>query len=49
MGPREVHNFAIQEQLGIPIKLVGIGERIEDLVPFDIDSFVEAIRNKAIE
>ena len=35
--------FAIQEQLGIPIKLVGIGERIEDLVPFDIDSFVDAL------
>ena len=35
--------FAIQEQLGIPIKLVGIGEGIEDLVPFDVGSFVDAL------
>ncbi len=35
--------FAIQEQLGIPIKLVGIGEGIEDLVPFDPSSFVDAL------
>tara|TARA_Y100001970_G_scaffold115613_1_gene144077 strand:- start:1963 stop:2862 length:900 start_codon:yes stop_codon:yes gene_type:complete len=35
--------FAIQEQLGIPIKLVGIGEGVEDLVPFDVGSFVDAL------
>jgi fused signal recognition particle receptor len=35
--------FAIQAQLGIPVKLVGLGEGAEDLVPFDSDEFVEAL------
>jgi fused signal recognition particle receptor len=35
--------FAIQSQLGIPIKLVGLGEGADDLVPFDADEFVEAL------
>jgi fused signal recognition particle receptor len=34
---------AIQQELGIPVKLVGLGEGIDDLVPFDEDEFVEAI------
>ncbi len=35
--------FAIQESLGIPVKLVGLGEGANDLVPFDADEFVEAL------
>ena len=35
--------FAIQTQLGIPVKLVGLGEGAADLVPFDADEFVEAL------
>jgi fused signal recognition particle receptor len=35
--------LAIQGELGIPIKLVGLGETIDDLVPFDPDEFVEAL------
>jgi fused signal recognition particle receptor len=35
--------FAIQTELGIPVKLVGVGEGIADLVPFDADEFVEAL------
>jgi fused signal recognition particle receptor len=35
--------FAIQSRLGIPIKLVGLGEGADDLVPFDADEFVEAL------
>ncbi|MCX7619237.1 MAG: signal recognition particle-docking protein FtsY [Acidimicrobiales bacterium] len=35
--------FAIQEKLGIPVKLVGLGETVDDLVPFDPDEFVEAL------
>ncbi len=35
--------FAIQETLGIPVKLVGLGEGANDLVPFDADEFVEAL------
>ena len=34
---------AIAAELGIPIKLVGLGEGAEDLVEFDPDEFVEAI------
>jgi fused signal recognition particle receptor len=35
--------LAIQRELGIPIKLVGLGETVEDLVEFDPDEFVEAL------
>ena len=35
--------FPIQTELGIPVKLVGLGETIGDLVPFDADEFVDAL------
>jgi fused signal recognition particle receptor len=35
--------LAIQHELEIPIKLVGLGETAEDLVEFDPDEFVEAL------
>jgi fused signal recognition particle receptor len=35
--------FSIASQLGIPVRYVGIGERAEDLVPFDPDAFVAAL------
>jgi fused signal recognition particle receptor len=35
--------LAIQSELGIPVKLVGLGETVDDLVPFDPDEFVEAL------
>ena len=35
--------FAIETELGIPIKLVGVGETIGDLVPFEPDEFVDAL------
>lgn len=34
---------AIQDQLGIPVKLVGVGERPEDVEVFDPDAFVDAL------
>jgi fused signal recognition particle receptor len=34
---------AIQKQLGIPIKLIGVGEGIDDLQPFNAKEFVEAL------
>lgn len=37
--------FAIQTELGIPIKLVGLGEGADDLVEFDPDEYVEALFN----
>lgn len=35
--------FAIETDLGIPVKLVGIGETIGDLISFDPDDFVSAL------
>lgn len=35
--------FAIETELGIPIKLVGLGETIVDLVPFDPTEFIDAL------
>lgn len=35
--------FAIETELGIPVKLVGIGETIGDLIDFDPDEFVSAL------
>jgi fused signal recognition particle receptor len=35
--------FAIRSELGIPVKLVGLGETAADLVDFDADQFVDAL------
>ena len=35
--------LAVQDELGIPVKLVGLGEGMGDLVEFDADEFVEAL------
>jgi fused signal recognition particle receptor len=35
--------FAIETELGIPVKLVGVGETIEDLMPFRPAEFVSAL------
>jgi fused signal recognition particle receptor len=35
--------FRIHQEIGVPIKLVGVGEQIEDLQPFDPKAFVEAL------
>ena len=35
--------LAIHDQLDLPVKLVGLGEGAEDLVPFDAPEFVEAL------
>ena len=35
--------FAIRSELGIPIKLVGLGETAADLVDFDADEFIDAL------
>lgn len=34
---------AIERELGIPVKLVGVGEGMDDLIPFEADAFVEAL------
>lgn len=35
--------IAIEAELDVPVKLAGVGEGIDDLVPFDPDAFVRAI------
>ncbi len=35
--------LAIAEELGVPVKLIGTGEALEDLRPFDPDDFARAI------
>lgn len=35
--------IAIQSELGVPVKYIGVGEKIEDLQKFDPDTFVEAM------
>lgn len=34
---------AIQRQLGVPVKLVGLGEGADDLAPFEVEDFVNAL------
>ena len=34
---------ALREELGIPVRLVGVGERPQDLEPFDPDDFVQGV------
>ncbi len=34
---------AITRELGLPIRYVGVGEKLEDLVPFDAESFVRSL------
>ena len=34
---------AVQRELGVPVKLVGLGEGADDLAPFDPDAFVSAL------
>ncbi len=35
--------FALVKQQGIPIRYIGVGEKIDDLKPFDADMFVQAL------
>ncbi len=35
--------LAVQRELGIPVRLVGVGEHLEDLIEFDPESFVDAL------
>ena len=35
--------IAIEQELGIPVKFIGVGEGIDDLVPFDGGEFIDAL------
>ncbi len=39
--------IAVQRQLGIPVKLVGLGEGPDDLAPFEPEAFVDALLGDA--
>ena len=39
--------IAIREELGVPVKYIGVGEQIDDLQPFDADDFAKALFEKA--
>ena len=32
--------LAIKESINIPVKYVGLGEKMEDLIPFDIENYI---------
>jgi fused signal recognition particle receptor len=34
---------AIRQQVGLPVKFVGVGEKLDDLIPFDPDPFVDGM------
>ena len=38
--------LAIRNELGIPVRFIGVGEQIDDLQPFDGKMFVEALFQK---
>ena len=35
--------FAIKQRLGLPVKFIGVGEKLDDLEPFDPDQYVAAL------
>lgn len=35
--------FALAQRIGLPIRFIGVGEQLEDLRPFDADTFVNAL------
>ena len=35
--------IAIQSELNVPVKYIGVGEKIDDLQKFDSDAFVDAL------
>lgn len=41
--PRGGVILAIREELGLPVKFIGVGEQADDLQPFDADQFAEAL------
>jgi fused signal recognition particle receptor len=41
--------IAVEEELGIPVKAVGVGEGMDDLTPFEPEAFVDALLGDEIE
>jgi len=34
---------AIARELGLPIRFIGVGEKIDDLLPFDPERFIDSL------
>lgn len=43
MRPSFFFQVNVVDELGIPLKFVGVGEGVEDLQPFEAETFVNAI------
>ena len=41
--------IAIQSELNIPVKFIGVGEKLEDLQYFDADTFIQALFDRGEE
>ncbi len=41
--------LTILKELGIPVKFIGLGEGLEDLQPFDLDAFIDALFSESEE
>ena len=41
--------LAINNELDVPVKFVGVGEKIEDLQPFDADAFAAGLFDATIQ
>jgi fused signal recognition particle receptor len=39
--------LAVQRELGVPVKLVGLGEGPDDLAPFEAETFVDALLDES--
>ena len=35
--------LSIRRELGLPVKFIGVGEKIDDLQPFDAEEFIDAL------
>ena len=35
--------FTIRQKLGLPVKFIGLGEKLDDLEPFDAEAYIEAL------
>ncbi len=40
--------ISVQRELGVPVKLVGLGEGVDDLAPFDVEQFVDALLDEPV-
>ena len=35
--------LSIRRELGLPVKFIGVGEKIDDMQPFDAQEFIDAL------